>query len=135
MGYCISMTESKFRIKRDNIDRVITAIEDLAKNMSKELKYVACGEISYNIDEAFDSFGYMVHFADDRYNDGSAGDIVGIDLTYDKLWFDYDMFQAIAPYVEDGSYIEISGEDGELWRWCFKNGKCLEIYPKIVWDM
>jgi hypothetical protein len=41
---------------------------------------------------------------------------------------------AIAPYVEENSYIEMVGEDGDRWRWVFKNGKCEEKYPEVIWN-
>ena len=35
-------------------------------------------------------------------------------------------FEAIAPFVQDGSFIEWRGEDGCEWRWLFTNGTCSE---------
>lgn len=43
------------------------------------------------------------------------------------------LFNALAPYVEDG-FIEMVGEDGDRWRWVFKNGACMEKEPKLVWE-
>lgn len=37
-----------------------------------------------------------------------------------------EMFQAIAPFVEADSYIEMQGEDGEIWRWIFDGTTCVE---------
>jgi hypothetical protein len=34
----------------------------------------------------------------------------------------------------NSSYIEMYGEDGDKWRWIFKNGKCEEVYPKVIWE-
>jgi len=50
-----------------------------------------------------------------------------------KLWDHDEMCKQIAPYVEDGSYIEMSGEDGAMWRWVFKHGECHEISAVITW--
>lgn len=44
------------------------------------------------------------------------------------------MFKAIAPFVKDGSFLEIHGEDGAMWRWKFSNGKMRQIGAKIVWE-
>lgn len=35
-------------------------------------------------------------------------------------------FEAIAPFVQDGSFIEWRGEDGGEYRWLFANGTCSE---------
>ena len=44
------------------------------------------------------------------------------------------MFNCIATFVEDGSYIEMVGEDGDLWRWVFtNNNNCEWEYPEIKW--
>ena len=61
------------------------------------------------------------------------GNITDLDFTGEKLWDHDEMFKEIAPYVEDGSYIEMHGEDGSMWRWVFKNGVCHEIDPVITW--
>jgi hypothetical protein len=48
----------------------------------------------------------------------------------DGLWFDGDrmcdeievFLKVVAPFVKKGSFIEMEGEDGGIWRWVF-NGK------------
>lgn len=44
-----------------------------------------------------------------------------------------EVLSEIAPFVEDGSYFELAGEDNAMWRWVLKNGRVYEIYPKIIW--
>jgi hypothetical protein len=44
------------------------------------------------------------------------------------------LFEAIAPWVRDGSYIEMSGEDDAMWRWFFHAGECHEVTPTIIWE-
>jgi hypothetical protein len=41
------------------------------------------------------------------------------------------LFNAIAPFVEKGGYIQMHGEDGAIWRWYF-NGKTCEEQTGIV---
>ena len=48
------------------------------------------------------------------------------DFYGEKLGDDEIFLSALAPYVEDGSYLEFEGEDGYSWRWSFKNGKLVE---------
>lgn len=39
---------------------------------------------------------------------------------------------AIAPFVLPGGYIEMRGEDHELWRWVFSRGKVVQITPRVT---
>jgi hypothetical protein len=38
----------------------------------------------------------------------------------EKLTNDFEMFEAIASFVEKGSYIQMAGEDFLIWRWYFR---------------
>lgn len=72
-------------------------------------------------------YSYEFKFDDD-------GNITDIDFVGDKLADDEVLFQKIAPYVREGSFIEMEGEDGECWKWVFKGGKCKEIKARLVWE-
>lgn len=40
---------------------------------------------------------------------------------------------AIAPFVNEDSTMEWSGEDGERWRWVFENGEMITEHAVITW--
>ena len=61
------------------------------------------------------------------------GNITELTFIGEKLGNDFEMFQWIAPYVQDGSYIWMIGEDGDQWRWVFRSGVCKEIEAKVEW--
>lgn len=61
------------------------------------------------------------------------GNITELEFIGEKLGNDFEMFQSIAPYVQDGSYIWMIGEDGSQWRWVFQSGVCREITAKVKW--
>lgn len=67
------------------------------------------------------------------YKFDTDGNINEIEYVGEKLGDDYNLFQRVAPYVRDGSFIEMHGEDGEHWRWIFKVGKCLKITARVTW--
>ena len=46
----------------------------------------------------------------------------------DKLW------EQIAPWVNDGSYIQCHGEDSAYWRWAFREGKFFFVEAQLHWD-
>ena len=43
-------------------------------------------------------------------------------------------FQAIAPYVRDTSFVHMSGEEGEQWKYTFLNGICRVARPRVCWE-
>ena len=67
-------------------------------------------------------------FADWAYpvEEDDAGNIVAITFEAEKLGDEDRFFDAIAPFVRAGSYIEMLGEDGTRWRWVFDGRTCTE---------
>lgn len=61
------------------------------------------------------------------------GNITELEFIGEKLGDDFKMFQSIAAYVQDGSYIWMIGEDGVQWRWVFRAGICKEVKAKVEW--
>lgn len=61
------------------------------------------------------------------------GNITELKFIGEKLCDDFEMFQSIAVYVQDGSYIWMIGEDGAQWRWVFQSGVCREVKAKVEW--
>lgn len=60
------------------------------------------------------------------------GSIIG--LEYDNKIGQESLFlQAIAPFVEKGSYINWIGEDGALWQYFFDGQKMVELEAKITY--
>jgi len=59
----------------------------------------------------------------------NRGNIDGVEFCAEKLHYEFEMFQEIAPFVRDGSFIEMKGEDSHAWRWVFRRGKCYKINP------
>jgi len=65
--------------------------------------------------------------------DEETGDVENIFFVGEKLGDDPILFNAIAPFVKKGSYIEMQGEEGDRWRWVFDGKKCHELSPEIKW--
>lgn len=53
-------------------------------------------------------------------------DIVDLEFKGEKLGQEKEMFERLAPFVEDYSYLEFEGGDGKLWRWTFIEDRVLE---------
>jgi len=66
----------------------------------------------------------------------AQGNIDSVWFRAEKLHDQPAMLCDIAPFVREGSYIEMQGEDYKRWRWEFYNDKCHKAYaiflrPKI----
>lgn len=141
MGYYMEQFGADFVVIKDKIPEMIKAIHVLNKHTHKmsggtygngrETKHYAWVDMNFvntdNVEEIFKCWRWSVDFNED-------GSITDISFNGEKLGDDKILFDAIAPFVENNSFIEMSGEDGERWRWKFKNGKCVEIYAKVTWD-
>lgn len=61
--------------------------------------------------------------------------VVGITFEGEKQGYcEEEALEVIAEYVKEGSYVEMKGEDGERWKWEFRNGKLETIRGKVVWE-
>jgi len=60
------------------------------------------------------------------------GDVYWIEFDGEKYGGDELAFlNTIAPYVRKDSYIEMQGEEGERWKWCFDGDTCVEHFAHI----
>ena len=132
MGYCVEMKECKFFIKKENIEKAFNTLRDYAKTKieNKEgLSWIDLHSVAYSetLTEALESCDFDI-----LYNDN--GDVYDVDYISEKLG-DHDVIlNVIAPYIEDGSYLQMYGEDGDIWRWCIKDNECYWKTPKIIWE-
>lgn len=120
MGYCINLLDSSIHIKKKQFTSALEAV----KVAFSENRYI---QTLTELEDAIYAFYYVPEFNHD-------GDICGINYEGEKLRDDEIFWSALAPYVEDGGFIEMGGEDCKRWRWVFKNGKCKEIQPAITWE-
>ena len=97
--------------------------EELKQKMESE----DYDEPNYSVSDIWsDCFGYELVWDNGFYT---------INEHYrEKLGDDFDFFNLIAEYIEDGGYCEFYGADGSRFRYTIKNNKCIEQYPKIIWE-
>jgi len=134
--------DASFVIKNENMEGALQAIKQLCsleqkigggvswdgKRERKHFCFVDSQEI-LNADTLLDALDVWRWEADMDENG-----ICDISFTGEKYGDDQILFDAIAPYVEDGSYIQMCGEEAEIWRWIFKNGKCCEVPATLIFD-
>lgn len=127
MGYCINLIKSTAKIKIENEDKVLKTFKKWQEetprlgftNKSDILDSDSIEELLENLRYECDTDSEYVYITD------FFGEKYGEELTIHKV---------LAPFVEDGGYIEYKGEDGDVWRHLFKNGEVREIHPTIKWE-
>jgi hypothetical protein len=115
MGYCASTAIANVNFTGDAEDKAYKAA--LASESVRKLLQSPPESLS-NLEEVCQEIGF-----DDWYWQ---------EQKYRDEWF-LPLLEAIAPYVDEDSFIEFSGEESDLWRFVFKNGKVYEISPTITW--
>lgn len=137
MGYCMEQIGAEFSIRKEWEQEALQAIKALK---GKETCHDSTGShfswVDHDYEQARTLGDAMLCW---RWALGEAtglfgGIYEGIEFRGEKLGDDDLLFEAIAPWVEHGSYIEMRGEDGQLWRWMFKYRQVRQIYPKWEWD-
>jgi hypothetical protein len=86
-----------------NTDNVRNAVVD--RDISQVFK-----EWGYDLELTSEYEGVCNYYLDIRGGDAKIGD-------------EETFFAAIASVVEDGSFLDVTGEDDAQWRWMWENGK------------
>lgn len=133
MGYYIYLRESTASFKKKNSKKVLKAIQELH---GKETIEDSSGPHYSWVDDNFYKIRNIKEmFAEWRWGiilDGNNYDIT--EYLGEKLGDEVVLFNAIAPYMNDGEII-MQGEDGTMWKWRFKDGEFKEIGVRdIMWD-
>ena len=128
MGYCMSQMKGKFMLKNENVSGAWKTVKELFKE-EKEIGWATQDEI-----ENCSSFEQVMDVCSFKITSNENGDYDSIDFIGEKHGDQDIIFNAMARYVEDGSYIQMLGEDGTIWRWVFENGKCVEKVVNITFE-
>lgn len=133
MGYHMSQVRSEFFIAAADMHKVLTAVQGLYGRES----------ISDGSGRHFSWVPHDFHKINDPWQILRAWrwspeldenmNVVDLGFTGEKLGDEEILFDAIAPYVKKGSFIEMSGEEGERWRWVFDGKTHQESHPTITW--
>lgn len=131
MGYCVYQKSTKFFIENRFHEKALLKIKELFgtgpyKGRFSWLRNDNFDKIQF-FDEILEAWRWTPTF--DIY-----GNIIDLCFNGEKLGDDFKMFEVIAKYVKDGSYIEMCGEDGYVWRWVFKDRQVKELKGKVVFE-
>jgi hypothetical protein len=78
------------------------------------------------IEDVIDQFGWEPEVDD-------YGNITNIYFEQEKQGQEDLLFETIAPCVRAGSYLEMEGEEGAVWRWYFDGEKMLDQSGTVVY--
>ncbi len=129
MGYYMIQVDSHFHIDANKIPAVIAAIHTLG-NKNEYSNFAWVNNEFVNSNDIVEVFGFWRW--DISLND--KGDVSYIAFNGEKLGDDFVLFKTIAPFVRAGSYIEMRGEETDMWRWYFDGETCVEKTPTISWS-
>ena len=132
MSYNIYSREQKIRIAANRKDAALSALKKSG---------VRVNEGTTSLEDALEELGWGPDVVQQKkYRNGKkrktlgAGDIVGLYFDREHLTDEVeDTLDAIAPFVDAGSYMEFEGEDMSVWRYLFDGEKVEEIYPTVDW--
>lgn len=129
MGYGIALADQDFHMPACGHEDALAAIKAMRPTRRWGWPWVDEGEVrgATTLQKAMSAWRWEPLF------DSKTWDIVGLEFTGEKSGDDEGLFKAIAPYVMDGSYLEIVGEGGGRWRYVFRRGECRRVEPKITW--
>lgn len=145
MGYCIQQTDAHFFIPKEFHGLALRSVKALMTNSASTLgnggiwrpneepvrffSWVNTDAVmkAETLEEALGAWRWESYTNDN-------GDIDGLYFQGEKSGQDEYLFLAIAPYVKDGSYIAMRGEDGDIWRWYFDGQTCIEQTGKVIWE-
>jgi len=141
MGYYMEQTDSYFIIKKENFDACLEAIKGLYQKYVKNevngswVDWHEFEKEDITLEEAFEAWRWRLRFATEyEWANTEEDNVFDIVFEGEKRGDDDIFFNTISPFVEDGSYIQMSGECGAMWRWVFCDGICKEIEPQITWS-
>ena len=143
MGYCMNLREADFKLKAGKEKLALQAIKGMVEKVdthgggfssgpdgvTHHYSWINTSDLvnAKTFKEAMDAWRWNVQYDKDNQ-------IEDIWWEGEKLGDDCQLFDAIAPYVEEGSYIEMMGEDGSIWRWAFDGKKMIEQDAQITWN-
>ena len=138
MGYRMSQEHAEFTISKSNHAPALKKLKELMKRTDqmrgqgasqKSFAWVETDKVlrASSLSEAMEAFRWPVEH-------DAEGNITAISFAGEKLGDDEHLFGSIAEFVGDGSFIEMHGEDGAMWRWIFSGGKVVEKHATVSWD-
>lgn len=144
MGYYVSICNSTFGIKKNNLDAALAALKALngPEYDNHKIKPYGTGAgrpyyswMSADWDETCSSVAEVLNMLDLETVVDEQGDLYI--TNFDSKWRSQItiFLSALAPYAIEGSFIEFDGEEhDDFWRFQVDDGALVEYRGVITWD-
>ena len=123
MSCVICFAEAEFNLSGEQKH---TAYQELRKNFLTSNWMKDC----HSLEDVLSEFGFETE-SDENDNIISIEDV---DMDNNDNDVIESIFSVIAPFVYEGSYIELYDEYGGKWRWIFRDGKCIYVKATVTWE-
>lgn len=127
MGYNIKLVGCDFWIGSENADEALEALRHRTEPDRQAWMNRATPEEWDYLKEALEDWRFMATLDDER-------NIVGLQFIGEKVGDENVLFDTLAPYVGDESYLEFQGADGERWRYVFEGGDVEKVYGEVTFE-
>lgn len=125
MGYCMHLGDSRFRLANARKMAAFAALNTLARRAGQQRH----GHFAWVETKTLERASCVEdHLREWRWRPvlNDQGDIAGLHFEGEKLGDDKQLLDALAPFVDAGSFLVMHGEDGAVWRWYFDGSTCVE---------
>lgn len=106
-------------IKRENFDKVVEAYHEWTGADGWQT------QLTSNIEAVFNDQGFEISF-------DKNGNTEWVDFLYEKYHEQSAFIKMLAPWIENGSSIDFTGEDGAMWRISVFNHKFYETDGVVI---
>lgn len=127
MGVYLDVRGMEFFLPKEHFDAALKAVKD-ATPIGRHVSWVRpeAVQAAGSLIEALQAWEWEPRV------DKESGAIVGLVYEGEKAGDEDRLFEALAPYVESGSYVECEYE-GSVMRYVFRRGKMKQVYAQLMW--
>ena len=126
MGYCMHPRAVHFFIDKTNVPKALAALKELPARHYSWVNWEG-SEFEGSFAEALYEWRWEATLDDE-------GNVTDLDFCGEKYGDDDTLWETLAPFVQTGSYIEIQGEDGAIWRWVFVDITVRQIQATVTFE-
>lgn len=130
MGYCMHQSDSSVRIRARDFPAALRHLRPFYRKRNLPWPW------PYDLPAAEVLREVLHRWNWDMEQEEGTGDMTDLLFTGEKLHDDDQLFAAMAPVVECGSYIQMVGDDDYHWRWVFTGRRVVEhggglVFPPL----
>ncbi len=137
MAFMMFQFDTCFVLRKNNLRGALKALKTLkgkeTTDADRGRQFMWIGDSNDfmdkdNLNDALSVWRWNIVDVDEK------GNVLDIEFTGEHYGDEDILFSVLAPYVEPGSFIVMSGEDGIIWRWFFNKQKVEKQFARLVFD-